>query len=178
MATTKARQNEYAPRSPRNNCKYCRLIFKLTAIRMVRTWSALRRWQGWVSESPKCGFRILGRDRKNTFMLVKWKVISYWLKISNVIELTPENLPIFWFLFSPLCPAKVPRDTTDSNAYGRHINLQLTYSFQNNTHNSLQLNNNNNNNNSTKSSLFTNHGNFFSLFIPIITVLCPSIWLH
>ncbi|XP_055324176.1 LIM/homeobox protein Awh-like [Sitodiplosis mosellana] len=37
----------------------------------------------------------------------------------------------------------VPRDS-DGNSYSRHINLQLTYSFQNTTHNSLHINNNNN----------------------------------
>lgn len=52
----------------------------------------------------------------------------------------------------------VPRDA-DGNNYGRHINLQLTYSFQNNTHNSLHLNNNNNNNNS-KASLYNPHGRY------------------
>lgn len=55
----------------------------------------------------------------------------------------------------------VSRDP-DGNAYNRHINLQLTYSFQNNTHNSMHLNNNNNNsitnnNNSSKSSLYAAH---------------------
>lgn len=88
----------------------------------------------------------------------------------------------------------VPRDS-DGNSYSRHINLQLTYSFQNNnSHHSLHMNNNNNNNtsttnnnninnnnsthnnnsingnnNSTKSSLFTStHGNFF--FLPSLSI--------
>ncbi|XP_031631423.1 LIM/homeobox protein Awh-like [Contarinia nasturtii] len=49
----------------------------------------------------------------------------------------------------------VPRDS-DGNSYSRHINLQLTYSFQNTTHNSLHINNNNNhisnNNNNNNNS--------------------------
>lgn len=57
----------------------------------------------------------------------------------------------------------MPRDA-DGNNYGRHINLQLTYSFQNNTHNSLHLNNNNNNNNS-KASLYNPHGRYFEIFL-------------
>lgn len=67
-------------------------------------------------------------------------------------------------LFYDICNT-VSRDP-DGNAYNRHINLQLTYSFQNNTHNSLHLNNNNNNsitnnnNNSSKSSLYAAHSNF------------------
>lgn len=54
----------------------------------------------------------------------------------------------------------VPRDA-DGNNYGRHINLQLTYSFQNNTHNSLHLNNNNNNN--SKASLYNPHGRYIKI---------------
>jgi uncharacterized hydantoinase/oxoprolinase family protein len=69
----------------------------------------------------------------------------------------------------------VPRENDNSN-YGRHINLQLTYSFQqsngqtilgNNNNNNNNVNNNNNNNtsninnnNSSKSSLFSSLGKF------------------
>lgn len=70
----------------------------------------------------------------------------------------------------------VPREN-DGSQFGRHINLQLTYSFQQNTNHTLQqlssnnnsnnINNNNNNNNNSinnnnitsKSGLFT-HGKF------------------
>lgn len=80
---------------------------------------------------------------------------------SFIFQINIETMQSIWYI------NKVPRDA-DGNSYGRHINLQLTYSFQNNSHNSLQLSNNNNNNNinnnnnnnGTKSSLFTNHGNF------------------
>lgn len=61
---------------------------------------------------------------------------------------------IFFFFFLNFFSTfwTVPRDS-DGNSYSRHINLQLTYSFQNATHNSLHMNNNNNhipnNNNNT-----------------------------
>ncbi|XP_063697930.1 LIM/homeobox protein Awh [Culicoides brevitarsis] len=50
----------------------------------------------------------------------------------------------------------VPRENEAAN-FGRHINLQLTYSFQqnSNSHNPLHIGNNNNNNNN--SSKFTPH---------------------
>lgn len=61
-------------------------------------------------------------------------------------------------------PKIVPRDS-DGNSYSRHINLQLTYAFQNSTHSTIHMNNNNNHvsnnnnntNNSIKSALYT-HG--------------------
>lgn len=55
----------------------------------------------------------------------------------------------------------------DGSTFGRHINLQLTYSFQNNnnnSHNSLHMNNNNNNVSSNcKPSIFTPHGKIIIL---------------
>lgn len=70
----------------------------------------------------------------------------------------------------------VPTRDVDGNSYSRHINLQLTYSFQNAAHNSPLINNNsnlltNNNNNSSndnsnhnnnsKPSLYTAHGKYW-----------------
>lgn len=44
----------------------------------------------------------------------------------------------------------------EGNSFARHINLQLTYSFQNNAQNSMQLNGN-------KSGLYPAHGKYYEL---------------
>lgn len=79
-------------------------------------------------------------------------------KSTHIIIATIHHLQTIVF-FSILVIA-VPRDN-DGNSYSRHINLQLTYSFQNATHNSLHINNNNNhipnNNNSINTNRNHNH---------------------
>lgn len=77
--------------------------------------------------------------------------------IFKIIDIFPITIAFRFF-------NAVPRDS-DGNSYSRHINLQLTYSFQNASHNSLHMNNNNNhisnnNNNNTNKT----HG--MSIFHP------------
>lgn len=83
-------------------------------------------------------------------------------------------MPISYTLFNLLT---VPRENEAAN-FGRHINLQLTYSFQqnSNSHNPLHIGNNNNNNNNNNSSKFTTHGNCFSfLFILTLKIVKTSV---
>lgn len=168
---------------------------------MDRIWNALRRWRDWANGSHKCGFKILVHVKRSTFMPVRMR-----LEIKQKNRFSSNNnrllLSVFIYIFMRPSSARficdththtptttVPRDS-DGNSYSRHINLQLTYSFQNNSHHSLHMNNNNNNNNtsttnnnninnnnstnnnnsingnnnSTKSSLFTSAHGKFSVF--------------
>lgn len=120
-------------------------------------------------------------------MLLKFgsKILEH-VKRSIYIQVTYSGdfLFLFFFLVQKIdfyyrrtfFTISVPRDS-DGNSYNRHINLQLTYSFQNTTHNSIHINNNNNNhisnnnnntsnvshnttngNNISKTSMYTAHG--------------------
>lgn len=70
----------------------------------------------------------------------EYRFILYYKIKNNLRQRVLKLLVFFFFIFLLLL---VPRDS-DGNSYSRHINLQLTYSFQNTTHNSLHINNNNN----------------------------------
>lgn len=74
-------------------------------------------------------------------------------------------LSLIFFIFT------VPRENEPNN-FGRHINLQLTYSFQQNgPHGPIHLGNNNNNNNTSKTSLFAPHGKVQLIFLPQIRMI-------
>lgn len=137
--------------------------------------SAIVEWKTrFFSHSPKLiAFAIYCNE--NGFLATPVPIINHIL-FTNLKLITPKKnsaknfyfliffSSLFWFF-------TVPREN-DGSQFGRHINLQLTYSFQQNTtHNLQQMNNNNNsstnnNNNTTlnnnnitsKTGLFTPHG--------------------
>lgn len=133
-ATTRIRPSGCAPRSPRSSCRCCRPTSSSTRTPTARTWSASRRSPASASASRRSGSKTLGRGRRSTCTRERSKI--------NVSTIADARLGLDFYCLWTV--AVHSRD--DSGNFGRHINLHLTYSFQQQQGN-------------TKSSLFPQNGN-------------------